>query len=115
MRPFGHGSKCMCERCMPLPPLKKREKTFERALRDALGELGVMFVKLKPTIEGFPDRLAIGFGNMKLVEAKSKDGTLSEVQKILHKDLTAMGVEVIVLRHDVRSATQTVCRALRER
>jgi len=99
-----------------LRPIKRRERSFEYALRDELAKMGVMFVKLKPTITGFPDRLAIGACNMKLIETKAEDGEPSEGQRVLHeKILRDQGVEVIVVKRNVRVAALQIYSALRER
>lgn len=95
-----------------LPELKKREKSFEYRLRDELKKLGILFVKTKPTITGFPDRLAIG-EKMKLVETKAKDGVLSDAQIICHRDLRKLGHDVLVLRdQDPKKAAKTIQRWL---
>jgi len=70
-----------------LPPIKRRERPFEARLRDRLKVYGVLFVKSKPTIKGFPDRIAIGFGRIGLVELKSQDGKLDESQIIFHHNV----------------------------
>lgn len=70
-----------------LPPIKRREIPFERRLQVELKKYGVLFVKLKPTLRGFPDRLAMGYGRIGLVEIKREDGELSDVQKTLRKML----------------------------
>lgn len=81
-----------------LPDIKKRERPFEYALRDELASRSILFVKLKPTIEGFPDRLAIGFRRTRLVEVK-QEAPLSDVQKIRHRELKRdYGIEVLVVQ-----------------
>lgn len=99
---------------LKLPELKRRERPFEYRLRDELKRRDIMFVKTKPTIEGFPDRLAIGHGRTRLVECKAKDGELSETQKLVHRDLARRGVKVLVVEGpDVRRAADTIERLLR--
>lgn len=96
-----------------LPPLKKREKPFEYRLRDRLKTMGIMFVKCKPTITGFPDRLAIGLGTMRLVEVKREGEDPDDVQALVHRDIATHGPEVVVVRGpDVRAATDVIWRAL---
>ena len=98
-----------------LPELRSRERPFEYALRDELKSEGILFVKLKPTIEGFPDRLAIGFKRTRLVEIKRHGEPLSEVQKIRHRELWRdYGIEVLVVQGpDVKAAASKVSLALR--
>lgn len=96
-----------------LRKLKRRERPFEYALRDALKPYGIMFVKCKPTIEGFPDRLAIASGEMRLVECKRENGSLSDVQKLRHRELRDHGVKVLVITGpDVRAGVRAVRKAL---
>lgn len=99
-----------------LPPLKKRERQFESRLRDHLKEVGIMFVKCKPTIVGFPDRLAIGLGAMRLVEVKREGEDPDEVQSLVHRDIEKHGVEVVVVRGpNIRKAAATITQALLSR
>lgn len=114
MRSRGHPNDCDCPRCegdltLHLPELKRRERPFEYALRDELKRRGILFVKCKPTIEGFPDRLAIGHGRTRLVECKRKDGELSETQGLVHRDIAKHGVRVLVVEGpDVKRAADTI-------
>lgn len=96
---------------------KKRELSFEHALRDELAPAGVLFVKLKPTIDGLPDRLAIGFGEMKLVELKREGEPLEPHQKAMHEMLERRhGIRVVtVWSPDVKMASHAVIRALNPR
>lgn len=99
---------------LKLPELKRRERPFEYDLRDELKKRDIMFVKTKPTIEGFPDRLAIGHRHTKLVECKRKDGELSETQVLVHRDLAKRGVIVLVVEGpDVKKAADAIERVLR--
>lgn len=100
---------------LKLPEIKQREVTFERKLHDRLEAGGLMkFVKLKPTIEGFPDRLAIGFRRTRLVEIKREGESLSEMQVLVHRDLRKMGVKVLVIHGpDVEEAAYVIEMALR--
>lgn len=100
-----------------LPAIKKREKSFERALRDELKRRGVGFVKLKPTIVGFPDRLAIGHGHTKLVELKREDEDARESQRVRHDQLRRKyRVRVMLVNGpDAKAAADDVERALRAR
>jgi hypothetical protein len=97
---------------LKLPKLKKRERSFEYKLRDEIEKNGdVMFVKLKPTRTGFPDRLLVGFGKKFLVEIKRDENEeLSDVQGVMHADLAKMGIEVIVIYGPVVSRALTVLR-----
>lgn len=101
---------------LKLPAIKRRERPFEYRLRDELKKRDVMFVKCKPTIEGFPDRLAIGFKAMQLVECKREDGVLSETQLIMHRDLRKRGIFVLVVEGpSVKNAADRICERLRAR
>ena len=96
-----------------LPPLKKRERPFEYRLRDHLKKMDVMFVKCKPTIVGFPDRLAIGLGTMRLVEVKREDENPDDVQSLVHRDIAEHGTPVVVVRGPcVYDAAIVIWRAL---
>jgi hypothetical protein len=86
---------------LSLRPLKKRsgETRFESTLRDRLHDYNVWFVKLKPTITGFPDRLALQAPRRKcFVELKGLTGVVSDAQRQIHIQLRAMGFRVIVLQ-----------------
>lgn len=99
---------------MKLPEIKPRERTFEYALRDELKLRGVLFIKTKPTVEGFPDRLAIGHGSTRLCELKREGEGLSDVQRIVHADLKRRGVGILVLHGpDVKAAADEVETCLR--
>lgn len=101
---------------LKLPPLKKRERPFEYKLRDELKKRGVMFVKCKPTIEGFPDRLAIGYRCTMLVEAKREDGELSPTQALVHRDIRRHGGFVHVAEGPgVKAAADKIVHLLRLR
>lgn len=92
---------------------KKRERTFESQLRDALHSQRVKFVKTKPTITGFPDRLAIGHGSMKLCELKAEDEELRRAQEVRHEELLRdYGVEVLVFDRDVSRSVLKILDAL---
>lgn len=97
-----------------LPPIKKREIPFERRLQIELKRRDVSFIKLKPTVRGMPDRLAIGYGRMRLVEIKREDGDLSGVQKEFRKMLIDKhGVRVVVVRGPhVKTAADAICKWL---
>ncbi|HTR71739.1 MAG TPA: hypothetical protein VMH41_16110 [Mycobacteriales bacterium] len=82
-----------------LPPIKRRERPFEARLRDRLKVYGVLFVKNKPTIVGWPDRTAVGFGEVGLVELKRDFEGLDEAQEILHGQiLRDHGVRVLLVQ-----------------
>lgn len=83
-----HSLEAYVKRLKKLPPLKRRERPFEYRLRDELNDKHqVMFVKIKPSRRGLPDRMAIGLGNMLLVEVKREGEDLEEHQKIMHRKL----------------------------
>lgn len=94
--------------------LKQRERAFEYSLRDRLKAWGVGFVKLKPTIKGFPDRLAIGMGATKLVEVKREGEEARRSQILRHRELKhKYDVDVLVVEGpDVERAAMTIVRAL---
>lgn len=97
-----------------LPPLKKRERPFEYRLRDELKKRGVMFVKVKPSVRGLPDRLAMGLGNMLLAELKREAGDLPDHQLAMHaeiKRLTRKRV-LVVFGPDVEKQADFVYYAL---
>jgi hypothetical protein len=99
-----------------LPALKKREIPFERRLQNELKKRRVLFVKTKPTVAGFPDRCAAGFGALGLVEIKNEDTDLSERQESMHKKIAAHGVRVLVVHGpDVKAAARKVVAWLRRR
>lgn len=94
-----------------LPPIKKREVPFERRLQIELKKRGVLFVKLKPTLRGMPDRAAIGYGKIRLVEIKREDNDLSEVQAEFRDMLLRdYSVRVLVVHGpDVQAAARDIC------
>ncbi len=97
-----------------LPEIKKRERSFEYQLRDQLKPIA--FIKCKPTIEGFPDRLAIGLGAMMLVELKREGEDLSDIQRLVHRDLRKQGIDVLVIQGpDARKAANLIRAELRRR
>lgn len=105
---------------LSLRPLRKRsgETQFESTLRDKLRYWGVWFVKLKPTVTGFPDRMALMAPNRKVfVELKGLTGVVSPAQDKVHEELRAMGFRVLVLKkghHTVDEAADIVrCALLR--
>lgn len=100
-----------------LPELKRRERSFESALRDELKSRGVGFVKLKPTIKGFPDRLALGNGRTKFVEVKREGEEARRSQIERHRELKKKyGVDVLVVSGpDVKRAADIVEATLRGR
>lgn len=93
-----------------LPTIKKREVPFERRLQRELKKHDVLFAKLKPTLRGMPDRAAIGFGKIRLVEVKKEDGELSDVQTEFHKMLLKdYGVLVVIVHGpDVKAAARKI-------
>lgn len=99
---------------LKLRRLKRRERPFEYALRDELKLRGVGFVKLKPTIKGFPDRLALGNGRTKLVEVKREGEEARRAQVERHREMRKKyGVDVLVVEGpDVKRAALAIVRAL---
>lgn len=95
---------------LKLPEFKRREITFEHAVRDELKTRGIGFVKLKPTIIAFPDRLAIGHGRTRLVEVKREGEEARRNQIIRHAEIwTKYRVRVLVISGpDVRAAADLV-------
>lgn len=58
-----------------------------------------MAIKLAPMPAGIPDRLVLWpNGQSHLVELKTKTGPLRAIQVFRHKELAAMGHQVVVLR-----------------
>lgn len=97
-----------------LKPLKKRERPFEYDLRDELKRRHIMFVKCKPTLTGFPDRLAIGLGTTRLVELKREDEDLQDDQRIRIREIEEHGVKVLIINGpNVRRAANHVEAALK--
>lgn len=82
---------------LKLPQLKRRERPYESRLRDELKKQRILFVKCKPTVVGFPDRLAIGNARMRLCEIKREGGKLSDVQIARHAELKRHGIDVLVI------------------
>src|SRR5688572_3671468 len=93
---------------------KKKEKTFEYALRDELKACGVLFTKLKPMLDGMPDRLAGGFSEMRLVELKREGEPLEPHQEAMHDMLSRRyGLTVItVWSPNVKAAARVIVAAL---
>lgn len=83
---------------LKLPPIKRRERPFEGRLRDRLKDYGVMFVKNKPTLTGWPDRTAVGFGELCLVELKRDFEDLDDEQEIMHREIARHGVGVLLIQ-----------------
>lgn len=77
------------------------ETLIEAHLKKRAAKLGGVALKIVPAgRSGFPDRLVIlPPGQLTFVEMKTPEGALSPIQKVIHRRLRAMGVEVAVL-HD---------------
>jgi hypothetical protein len=104
------------EKLKNLRPIKKRERPWENRLRDELEDnFPVMFTKAKPTRTGWPDRIAAGYGNLRLVEVKRDDEDLDEGQVIMHRQLLAMDVRVIVVKSSMglKQAALRIVRGLK--
>lgn len=79
-----------------LRPIKTRERSYENRLRDHIEKnYPVFLIKAKPTRKSFPDRIATGYANIRLVEVKRKDEDLDVAQEILHRQLKKQGIKVI--------------------
>jgi len=93
-----------------LPGLKRRERSFEYALRDELKTRSIGFVKLKPTIKGFPDRLAMGYGKTYLVEVKREGEEARRSQVERHRELRKKyGIEILLVEGpDVKAAADYI-------
>lgn len=91
-----------------LPPLRRRERPFEYQLRDYLWkEMGIRFIKIKPSMRGLPDRMAMGRRNWCLVELKREANELQEHQVLMHDEiyrLTGRSVITVFGGSTVRSA-----------
>lgn len=102
-----------------LRPRRKRsgETRYESALRDRLKDHAVWFIKLKPTVTGFPDRIALQAPGRKLfVELKGLTGKLSDAQLEIHEELRELGSPVLRLykaRHTVDDAVTLILHWLR--
>ena len=75
------------------------ESALEKLLFSQVRQRGGRAIKMAPIQAGCPDRLVIcPDGGMYLVELKTTDGRLEEIQKLWHERLRRdTGVEVIVL------------------
>jgi hypothetical protein len=79
-----------------LRPIKSRERPYENRLRRYIeANYPVFFVKAKPTRKSFPDRVATGYGNIRLVELKRKGEDLDDAQVIMHRALLRQGIRVV--------------------
>jgi G:T-mismatch repair DNA endonuclease (very short patch repair protein) len=81
--------------------LRKRsgETRFEKSLHDELKKNGIWFIKLKPTITGFPDRMALmAPGRKVFVELKGLTGVVSPAQDKVHRQLRELGFHVLVIK-----------------
>lgn len=98
-----------------LPEIKRKEQSFEYALRDELETMGIGFVKLKPTIRAFPDRLAMGHGWTRLVEVKREGEEARRSQIERHEELwRKYKIRVLVVEGpDVKKAAQLIQMILR--
>jgi hypothetical protein len=78
-----------------MPTLESKiERQFFQMVRARRG----LAVKLAPTIAGIPDRLVLWpNGKFHLVELKTVTGKRRAIQIHRHKELLAMGHEVVVL------------------
>lgn len=75
-----------------------READLEDVFRRAVRAAGGMAVKLTPPPAGIPDRLVLWPGaRLYFVELKTKTGRLSVVQRVQHRQLAALGFDVVVL------------------
>lgn len=101
-----------------LRPIRKRERPFESRLQNYLEtNYAVLFVKAKPTRVGWPDRTALGFGAIRLVEVKrdEKAGP-DDGQEIVHaqiKELTGRQVVIVHGGMRIEAAASIVVGALK--
>lgn len=74
------------------------ERDLETFFYKRVRLMGGRVIKLAPMQAGIPDRLVFfDKGRMYLVELKRDDTDLSEIQKVWHARLRAMGHTVVVL------------------
>jgi hypothetical protein len=72
-----------------------RENKVERYLDDQVKQCGGLTRKwVSPGRDGVPDRIVVYDGEIHLVEVKTTDGELSEVQEREHKRIRDKGVLV---------------------
>lgn len=87
-----------------LRPIRKRERPFESRLQQYLEtNYAVMFVKAKPTRIGWPDRTAVGYHAIRLVEVKrDAKAAPDEGQEIVHSQILELtGNPVVVVHGDM--------------
>lgn len=76
-----------------------RESSLERGFRKRVRALGGYTVKMFSTEVGVPDRLVMmPGGRMYLVELKTDGYEVSDVQRVFHQRMAALGITVVVLR-----------------
>lgn len=75
-----------------------RETLVEKTLRVKVKERGGWAIKLLPSVSGLPDRMVLlPGGHLIFVELKSPTGTVAPHQTVIHRRLSELGFEVLVL------------------
>lgn len=75
-----------------------RENRVERTLREEVKARGGWAIKLLPSVSGLPDRMVLfPRGRLLFIELKSPTGTVAPHQKVIHRRLSELGFEVLVL------------------
>lgn len=75
-----------------------RENRVEKTLRVEVKNRGGWAIKLLPSVSGLPDRLVLlPGGHVLFIELKSPTGTVSPHQTVIHRRLSGLGFEVLVL------------------
>lgn len=88
-----------------------RERTVEKYLTSRVKSIGGWALKIICLgVSGIPDRLVIYRGRAYFVELKRPGGTVSPIQKLVHKLLKKYGFEVHILycREDVESFIELI-------
>lgn len=74
----------------------KAENFVEGYLVDKAESLGFLCYKFMSGHNGVPDRILIGNGKVFFIETKSRNGKLSEMQKVVHRKFLRRGIKVFV-------------------
>ena len=86
-----------------------KESEIEQLLVKKVKQQGGMCLKWISTITGVPDRIVILNKNLRFVELKTREGVLSERQKVVFADLERQGFPVTVVRSqsDIENLVQS--------
>lgn len=77
-----------------------RENRVETTLRVEVKARGGWAIKFLPSVSGLPDRIVLmPGGRIFFVELKSPTGTVAPHQTVIHRRLSDLGFEVLVLSH----------------